>query len=452
MAGRSSTRLFGTDGIRGLAGAYPLDDETVRRIGASLANYHRQEFNRSPRFVIGRDTRESGPGIARALSAGAISAGAEVECAGVITTPGVAFITGHGNFDAGIVISASHNPYADNGIKVFVKSGKKLADEVERLIEGDVASPDITLAHSSQNGLKEFERYRQEYIGYLTTRIGEGLDLRGLKLVMDCANGAASDIAPAVFKALGADVVVIGAAPNGRNINDGCGSLHTDELATVVVRERAALGVAFDGDADRALFVDSDGSLVDGDRTLLILSKHLKAGGRLSGDTVVATVMSNMGLEVALKERGITLVRAPVGDRFVLDELLKRNAKLGGEQSGHIIFPAISLAGDGIITALEVLKSCLEAGKSLKLLASGMTRFPQVLINVRVSKKPALEELPEVQSAIDRIEREMNGQGRLLVRYSGTENLARVMAEGPTQEEIERHARELAGMIERVIG
>ncbi|MFP5263265.1 MAG: phosphoglucosamine mutase [Blastocatellia bacterium] len=457
----AAQKLFGTDGIRGEAGKFPLDENTVMLIGRSLVSNLARELGRAPRVVIGRDTRESGPGIERALAGGAMAAGAQVISAGVITTPGVAFVTRTEGFDAGVVISASHNPYRDNGIKVFSPSGKKLADEMERRVEEDLAAGRHAGAgqRASAEGPKAHDgyedreaHYRERYINYLAEDVGRGLSLDGLRVALDCANGAASDLAPKLFRRIGAQVEVINASPDGRNINEGCGSLHLEGLQRVVVERRLDLGVAFDGDADRALFVDSGGALVDGDAVILALADYLKSRGLLAGDAVVATVMSNIGLEIALRERSIELVRAQVGDRYVLEELLARGGRLGGEQSGHIIFPNISLAGDGMITALELLRVIRESGRPLSALASQMTKFPQVLVNVRVSSKPPLESLPEVKAEIDRAEAELRGRGRLLVRYSGTENLARVMIEGEDQAKIEEWANHVSGVIRRAIG
>ncbi len=461
MAGSARQRLFGTDGIRGIAGVFPLDDKTVAIIGRSLALNLASETGHAPRIVIGRDTRESGSQIELALARGAISAGASVQSAGVITTPGVAYITRTTPFDAGIVISASHNPYQDNGIKVFAPSGRKLGDEMEGRIEASVAGAvDKHLeldhlrgeTHWISDQVKREKEYEEGYVNYLATDVGRGLSLEGLKLAVDCANGAASVIAPRLFERLGAKVEVLSAQPDGRNINEACGSLHQEALQRVVVERRLDLGIAFDGDADRALFVDASGDLVDGDATLLILAGYLKERGLLAGDLVVATVMSNLGLELALRERGIELIRAQVGDRYVLEELMARGAKLGGEQSGHIIFPDISLAGDGMITAIELLRAVLNSGLSLGQLATRMIRYPQVLVNIRVRSKPSLETIPEVKAETDRVERELQGKGRLLVRYSGTENLARVMIEGEDENKVREEANRVAEVIREAIG
>jgi phosphoglucosamine mutase len=452
-------RLFGTDGIRGVAGRFPLDRETVQMIGRSLVTRLTAILKREPQLVIGRDTRESGPEIELAVARGALSAGASVRSAGVLTTPGVAYITRTTPFDAGIVISASHNPFRDNGIKIFSPSGKKLADEMEEKIEADISKLGVSgiPVDDAQRGwladqAKDETAFRDRYISFLVNEIGGGFDLSGSKIGIDCANGAASEIAPRVFKELGADIKVISAKPDGRNINEGCGSLHLEGLQKLVTDQRLDLGIAFDGDADRALFVDASGKLVDGDATLFILAEDFKKRGVLGGNRVVATVMSNIGLELALREHDIELDRAQVGDRYVLEELLVRGAKLGGEQSGHIIFPDISLAGDGIITAIELLRAVKGSDGSLGELASRMPRYPQILVNVRVRSKPPFDTLPAVKAAADRIERELEGRGRLLLRYSGTENLARVMIEGEEEKKINEQANELAEMIRQSIG
>lgn len=453
-------RLFGTDGIRGKAGESPLDANTVRIIGEALVSKLTDDLGHAPRIVIGRDTRESGPRIESELTSGAVAGGATVASAGVITTPGVAFVTRTMDFDAGVVISASHNAYQDNGIKVFSPSGRKLPDEVERRIEADVAAkignsavPDVRADKINDSHDQDIEReYQKRYLDYLVTEVGRGLSLTGLKLGVDCANGSASGIAPELFSRLGAEIEVIFAQPDGRNINKDCGSLHQDGLQRLVIDRKLDLGISFDGDADRALFVDATGNLVDGDTTLLILADYLKTHQKLAGDLVVATVMSNLGLEIGLKEKGIALARAQVGDRFVLEELLARDAKLGGEQSGHIIFPDISLAGDGMITAIELLRAVLDSGHSFDQLAALMTRYPQLLVNIRVRSKPPVESLPGVMHEIESAERELKDNGRLLVRYSGTENLARVMIEGKDELKVRKLTNRIADAINSAIG
>lgn len=446
--------LFGTDGIRGEAGQFPLDAPTVSAIGFSLAQ-HLSKTTTAPSIIIGRDTRESGDWLERALIEGATHAGGKCLSAGVITTPGVAFLTRKLGADAGVVISASHNPYQDNGIKIFAPSGQKMDDSVEQVIEADIfAGVDST--HSSADAKapapEQEHKLQQEYLAFLLDQIGTGLDLRNLKIVVDCANGASSALAPELFKRLGANVVAINASPDGRNINLNCGSLHIDSLREQVVKENADLGVAFDGDADRALFVDERGNFVDGDATLWVLASYLQAHGRLNADTVVATVMSNIGLEIAFRGAGIKLVRTDVGDKYVLDELLRLNATLGGEQSGHIILPELSLAGDGMITALSLIRALRDSEKSLGLMTAGFQRYPQILLNVRVREKRPFAELPSVQGAVREVEEQLDNKGRLLLRYSGTEPLARVMIEGEHQPQIESYAKKIAGAIEQEIG
>ena len=446
--------LFGTDGIRGEAGQFPLDSATVSAIGFSLAS-HLVKDTETPEIVIGRDTRESGESIERALIAGATKAGAKCLSAGVITTPGVAYLTRALQAAAGVVISASHNPYQDNGIKIFAPTGEKMDDSVERLIESDVsANASPAIPETSQRSISPTlgEILRQDYLNFLALRIGRDLTLEGVTIVLDCANGASSALAPALFKRLGAEVIAINAAPDGRNINRDCGSLHIESLQERVVKEHADLGVAFDGDADRSLFVDSEGNFVDGDATLWVLGTHLKSHGKLKDDIVVATVMSNVGLELAFGSAGIRLVRTDVGDKYVLDELMRLDASLGGEQSGHIIMPELSLAGDGMITALCLLRALEESQKTLAEMVVGFKRYPQILVNVRVREKVPFTEIPSVKTEIDEVEALLSQKGRLLLRYSGTEPLARVMIEGENQFKIEGYAQKIAGAIEREIG
>jgi len=451
--------LFGTDGIRGEAGKFPLDAPTVSAIGFSLAQ-HLAKTEDAPEIVIGRDTRESGDWLERALIEGATRAGGKCLSAGVITTPGVAFLTRKLDADAGVVISASHNPYQDNGIKIFAPSGQKMDDSVEQVIEADVFAgvdprhppSDKEAPDSKAPAPEQEQQLQQEYLAFLSDHIGEGLDLRNLKVVIDCANGASCALAPELFKRLGANVFAINANPDGRNINLNCGSLHIDALRERVLTESADLGVAFDGDADRSLFIDEKGNFVDGDATLWVLARYLQAHGRLNDDTVVATVMSNIGLEIAFRGAGIKLVRTDVGDKYVLDELLRLNASLGGEQSGHIILPELSLAGDGMITALSLIRALCDSEKSLGQMTTGFQRFPQTLLNVRVREKRPFADLPPVQAAVREVEEELQKRGRLLLRYSGTEPLARVMIEGEHQHQIESYAEKIASAIEREIG
>jgi phosphoglucosamine mutase len=452
-------KLFGTDGIRGEAGRFPLDSRTVRIIGGSLIRQLAERIEvRAPRIVLGRDTRESGVWIEKDLVAGARSEGAEVESAGIITTPGIAFLARTLPADAGVVISASHNPYQDNGIKIFEPSGRKLDEETERRIEKDIAEAlpetDGGTKNSTEADIAERSPadLRRLYLDYLTDDVAYGLSLGDITMVVDCANGAASEIAPKLFERLGARVIAINNQPDGRNINRECGSLHIEGLQHRVVKDRADLGVAFDGDADRALFVDSGGRFVDGDATMWVLGTYLKSRGELSGDTVVATVMSNIGLEVALRSRGINLARTDVGDKYVLDELIRSGATLGGEQSGHIIFPKSSLAGDGMMTTIGLLRAMRDQGGSLADLAEDYKRYPQLLVNVRVREKLPFGDLPAVQTLAEKIEQELGDRGRLLLRYSGTEPLARVMIEGESQSQIEAQANALAEAIKTELG
>ena len=458
MKPETKKKLFGTDGIRGESGKFPLDPQTVRLIGSSLARHLAERNNgRAPRLVLGRDTRESGQAIEGDLITGARESGAQVLSAGIITTPGVAFLARTLPADAGVVISASHNPYQDNGIKVFDPSGRKLDENTERRIEADVArnvgdavpAPELTRFDLAERTPVEL---RRSYIDYLADQVGQGLSLTGLTMVIDCANGAACEIAPQLFEGFGARVIAINNQPDGRNINLDCGSLHIQGLQGRVAQEHADLGVAFDGDADRALFVDSEGGFVDGDATMWALANHLKVHGELSGDTVVATVMSNIGLEIALRSRGIKLTRTDVGDKYVLEELIRSGAALGGEQSGHIIFPRLSLAGDGIITTIGLLRAMRDQNKSAADLTDGFARYPQVLVNVRVREKKPFDDLPAIKNLASEIEDELGDRGRLLLRYSGTEALARIMIEGESQDKIERQANSLAGVIRADLG
>jgi phosphoglucosamine mutase len=461
-------KLFGTDGMRGEAGRFPLDAQTVRVAGRSLATQlASQTEGRAPRIVTGRDTRESGHWLERALIAGALESGAQCESAGVITTPGVAYLARKMPADAGIVISASHNPYQDNGIKIFAPSGRKLDDATERLIEADIAaqsagSSDESTATEISESLsakvdaamdeKNAAALQASYLDYLAEEVAGGLSLDGLNVALDCANGAASHLAPKLFARLGARVIALNNAPDGRNINLNCGSLHLEGLQQQVKEAVADIGVAFDGDADRALFVDAQGRFVDGDATLWVMANYLHARGQLIDETVVATVMSNLGLEIALRSRGMRLLRTDVGDKYVLEKLLQTGASVGGEQSGHLIFPRLSLAGDGMLTTICLLRAMLETKAGLDELVEGFRRYPQVLVNVRVREKLPFEEVEEIRRASREIESELGEKGRLLLRYSGTEPLARVMIEGERQDVIEEQARRLAAVIGVALG
>lgn len=446
-------KLFGTDGIRGLAGAFPLDKRTIGIIGGSLTKHLSEKLGRNPRFIIGRDTRESGEWITRAFCAGVEPAGAACESAEVITTPGVAFLARKFDFDAGVVISASHNPFADNGIKIFLPSGRKLDEATEKLIERDIYNNHQSVAddHQTAVGTAKAEEFQNAYLEYLENEF-QSLRLENFKMIIDCANGAAFRLAPRLFENAGAEVSSINDRPDGKNINENCGSLHLDNLRAEVLRRKADFGAAFDGDADRALFVDERGDLIDGDAVLWIMGQYLKEKGELRNDTVVATVMSNIGLEIALSSKNIKLLRTAVGDKYVLEELLKTGSAVGGEQSGHIIFPQKSLVGDGLMTTLFLLAATREKGKKLSEMTEGLTRYPQVLVNIKVREKVPFQEVAEIAEGARQIEAELGRKGRLLLRYSGTENLARVMIEGANQAEIEAQASRLATLIGRCLG
>ncbi|HEY6968062.1 MAG TPA: phosphoglucosamine mutase [Candidatus Angelobacter sp.] len=444
-------KLFGTDGIRGVAGEYPLDQRTVHAVGRALG-HHLPAGGR--RIVIGQDTRESSAWIADVLSSGLRETGAEVVSAGVIATPGIAWLTNNQKFSAGVVISASHNPWQDNGIKVFAGDGYKLPDQTELEIENEIfaqlgsgnISANIPGVPSSLPGEARLRWAYSDWLVHSVTAPGS------LKAIVDCANGAASELAPQVLSKCGLQAEFIHRHPNGRNINENCGALHPDVVAREVPARNADIGISFDGDADRALFADHRGHVVNGDAAILLLARELKKQGRLANNLVVATTMSNMGLEIALRQSGIRMLRAPVGDKYVLEEMKKSGAVLGGEQSGHIIFSDIATTGDGILTALKVMEVIARSGKPLAELISDLKVFPQVIKNVRVREKQPLEKIPAVQSAIEEAQRDLDGTGRVVVRYSGTEPLARVMIEAESQQKMEKHASTIAEAIKKALG
>jgi phosphoglucosamine mutase len=442
------TQLFGTDGIRGTAGTFPLDVRTVRRVGAALVKAPRA---RGVKLLIGRDTRESGEWIERELAHGARLSGAAVQTIGVAPTPAVAYLTGSLDFDAGVVISASHNPYQDNGIKVFSGAGVKYTEEFERRIEKLVADASWDVPAGEALDVPTTHHLRK-YLDHARTVLPNPDTLGPVRIAVDCANGAMTTVAPALFRELGFDVSVIGAEPDGRNINKGVGSTHPERLAEVVRQGRHRLGVAFDGDGDRAILVDGAGRVLDGDHVMLMCAKQMKAEGRLRGDTVAATVMSNIGLELALKSLGLELVRTQVGDKYVMEEMQRRNLSLGGEQSGHLIFSDFLFTGDGLITALNVLRTMAVSGRELADLADDLTTYPQVLLNVRVREKANLQTIPDIAAAMGRVEERLGANGRLLVRYSGTEPLLRVMLEGQNKDEIDRWAHEIVDAVNQTIG
>jgi phosphoglucosamine mutase len=443
----TAPRLFGTDGVRGHAGRYPLDHETIRRIGGALVAALPHAAN-APRLIVGRDTRESGEWIEAELARGASGEGASVTSVGIVPTPAIAYLTRSAGFDAGVVISASHNPFEDNGIKVFAGTGEKFTERVERHVESIVADrvwqPRDGRAH-------EIERADlvDAYLDHLRGVWPNAAPEAGTKVALDCANGATARVAPALFRGLGFDVHVMGDQPDGRNINLDCGSTHPAKLAELVVRHGARVGVAFDGDGDRAIFVDHRGRVVDGDAVLLMCARQLQDEGRLRGDAIVATVMSNIGLELALSARKIGIVRCPVGDKYVMEEMQARGLSLGGEQSGHIIFSDYLFTGDGLCTALNVLRTVHLSGRSLADLVSDLITYPQILLNVKVREKVDVQSVPAIASTIARVEERVAGNGRLLVRYSGTEPLLRVMLEGKDERDIRAWGQEIVDVVKR---
>ena len=446
-------KLFGTDGIRAVAGEAPLDPPTIFATGLALASSLKSLYPQ-PRVLLGADTRESSPWISAIISAGLCRGGAEVLNAGVITTPGVAYLTRKHQLAAGVVISASHNPWQDNGIKVFGGDGYKLPDATELAIEGEIFR---RLEDSPAPSLKGLEappankQFREEYEEFLRNVVPQ-LNLAGRKIVIDCANGAAAVIASELFTSLGGEIHLTHVTPNGRNINENCGALHPEVVARETKALGAELGITFDGDADRALFADAHGRVVNGDGVMLVAARDMQAKGELAGDLVVATTMSNMGLEAALRSSGIGMLRAPVGDKYVLEMMQKNQASLGGEQSGHILFLRRSTTGDGLLTALVLLDTLARTGKPLHELLSDLRVFPQVIVNVRVREKRPLDQIPAVVESILQAETNLHGNGRVVVRYSGTEALARVMIEAESEQQMREHADRIAQAIRVEIG
>jgi phosphoglucosamine mutase len=445
-----SQRLFGTDGVRGRAGEPPLDPQTIRRLGGALVRALTRTTSH-PRLVIGRDTRESGEWIERELAAGAVSSGAAVTSAGVISTPAVAYLARQEGFAAGIVISASHNPFEDNGIKVFSGAGEKLTEQLEAEVEAIVADTSWQTAEGEARAVDAAD-LTDDYLAHARLATAGHVPAHARRIAVDCGNGATSGLAPRLLRDLGFEVTAIGCAPDGRNINLGCGSTHPEPLARLVVEARCSLGVAFDGDGDRAIFVNERGEIVDGDAVMYLCARHMNATGRLQGSAIVATVMSNIGLEIALREIGIEMIRCPVGDKYVMEEMLRRGLSLGGEQSGHVIFAESLFTGDGLVTALNVLRVMAETGLPLGELADRLKTYPQTLVNVRVREKRDVRTLPAVSAAIAAVEERLANRGRLLVRYSGTEPLLRIMLEGEHQHEIQAWAEEIAGVVRTHLG
>jgi len=497
-AERMAKQLFGTDGIRGIPGEYPLDDATLTRVGLALGDYlriqneearrqearkqgsgqeekteqdHRRhgekpegkakekrgitaEAQRAPRrarVLIGRDTRESGPHIAERIARGLETAGAQPVSAGVLTTPGVAWLVHCEGFSAGVVISASHNPYHDNGVKLISSSGMKFPDAVEAGLEKFILASDGSTPVATGMVLEGDEKLHEDYLDALRKAAVPGAKFAGMKIVLDCANGAASKLGPRLFRSLGATVEAMNDAPDGRNINAGCGSLHPEGMQRRVMETGAALGVAFDGDADRAVFAGASGKLVNGDGVLLVAGRYLKSHGKLHGDTIVGTTMANLGLERAFDKDGLKLARTDVGDRYVLEEMQRIGANLGGEQSGHILFLDDATTGDGMLTAVK-MASIVAVKGPLDGLVADLKIFPQKIVNVRVKAKPPLESLPEVARALVEAGRALGDSGRVVLRYSGTEPLARVMVEAERDEDVRRWTEALAGAVRTAIG
>jgi phosphoglucosamine mutase len=434
-------RLFGTDGIRGVAGSWPLDPPTIARVGAAIVRV--LPGPRPVRLIVGRDTRESGAWMERELARGAASQGARVTSAGVIPTPGVAYLAGALDFDLGVVLSASHNPYEDNGIKVFSGRGEKFGEAEERAVEAIMADPGWVVGSAPVAEIETGDLI-ERYLGHIRRLLPDAGPLAGARIALDLANGATTRTARRLFESVGFTVVTAGDQPDGRNINLACGSTHPAGLAAKVVADGCRLGVAFDGDGDRAIFVDHRGRIVDGDAVLLMLGVDYHRRGRLTGDVVVATVMSNVGLELALAEYGIRLIRTPVGDKYVMDELRRHGYAIGGEQSGHVILSEHLFTGDGMATALAVLRLMAQSGRELADLAAQLVTFPQTLVNVRVREKRPVSAVPVLAAAVARVEAALGGRGRVLVRYSGTEPVLRVMIEGEDQASVQAWAEEIA--------
>jgi phosphoglucosamine mutase len=457
MTTATARKLFGTDGIRAIAGESPLDAKTIYAVGLALAHTLLKTAT-APKVILGRDTRESSPWIAATLAAGLRQAGARVESAGIVPTPAVAFLARAHGFHAGVVVSASHNPWQDNGIKLFGPDGFKLADSVELAMEDEIlrhAAQIEVLVPASLPNVDDNPALQADYIQFLIDS-APGLSLAGLKIVADCANGAAAAVAPELFRRLNpsgtAEITLLNIAPDGSNINAGCGALHPTYVANQVKTRGANLGLTFDGDADRCMLAGAHSNVINGDAILFMAARDLQTRGLLTGNLVVATTMSNMGLEAALKCSGIRMLRAPVGDRYVVEEMQKHNAVLGGEQSGHILLPHLATTGDGLLTALVVLDLIARSGKSIEELTADLKVYPQVIVNIRVREKKPLESIPSVAAAIRAAEQELKDTGRVVIRYSGTEPLARVMIEAESEAAMRRHAEAIAVAIRNELG
>ncbi len=449
-------KLFGTDGVRGLANEYPMTAEMALNIGRAIAHLFNRKGHTS-KIIIGKDTRLSGYMLENALISGVCSMGADAYLLNVLPTPGIAFMTRGQKADAGVVISASHNPFKDNGIKIFSGNGFKLSLEKEKQIEELILNNNHAIDDCLPEPKDLGRAFRLNdavdlYTLFLRDTFPKELSMRGMKIALDCANGATYRVAPKVFKELGAEVFSIHANPDGLNINSNCGSQHPEDLANAVIKYGAEIGMAFDGDGDRVIAVDEKGNTITGNQILLIYSNTLKKEGKLKNNTVVTTIMSNLGLDIALKERGINHVKSDVGDRYVLKDMLTRDSVIGGEDSGHLIFLDYHTTGDGILSGLQLISSMLKEKKPLSELAAMMTIYPQVLINVDVRSKPDISSLPEVAGVIAEVEKELGEKGRVLVRYSGTQQMCRVMVEGPTKEATDAYCNKIADVVKKTIG
>lgn len=444
-------KLFGTDGIRGVANIYPMDPKTILKIGKACATVFKNKGR--PRIIIGRDTRISGAMIENALVAGFTSMGTICIKAGILPTPGIAYLAKELNCEAGIIISASHNPMPDNGIKLIGSDGLKLLDELEEKIENYIEKEEMKkeITGSDIGYEEEIKNAKSLYMQFLKSTI-KFKNLKNLKIVIDCAHGATSLIAPELFKELGAEVIPINNTPNGMNINLNCGSLYPEVASKAVLEYNADMGLSFDGDGDRLIAIDEKGNVIDGDFIMLIWASYLKAKNMLKNNLLIITQMSNFGLEEALKELNINFIRTKVGDRYVIREMINRDAIIGGEQSGHIIFRDISNTGDGIVSALKLIEVLLEENKPLSVLSNCMRRYPQILLNIKVRERVEFNKIPEIKKAIAEGEERIAHNGRILVRYSGTELLARVMVEGNNQEEVVEIAKNISGAFERCLG
>ena len=443
-------KLFGTDGVRGIAGQFPLDYTSVYVLGQTLINLLQQQ-RLPPQVIIGRDTRESGAWLEQALVQGITEGQGQAFLAGIIPTSAISFLTKKYSFSAGVVISASHNPYQDNGIKIFSSQGIKISESWENKLERSIREKSKSVMEKKAN-LSPSVSFGDDYLKFLKSRFQVPFSPPKIKIVLDCSNGASSFFAPKVFKDLGFEVITLACTPNGKNINDGCGSLYPQNLAQAVVENKADIGIAYDGDADRAIWVDEKGRILNGDHTLFVLAKFMKESNRLKSSYIVATTMSNLGLEKALESLGLKLQRAQVGDKYVLEEMIKLGTNLGGEQSGHTIFLDDCMTGDGILTSLKMLEVMSFQKVSLSELIQDFEEYPQILLNVRVSRKEDFSRLPEIKQAVDEVTKSLKDSGRFHLRYSGTEPVARIMIEGKDQKQIELLAQRLADLVNKHLG